>query len=343
MNTLATRSAVRRARLCARIAAAALMASVVAACSSLPNPFDRNANAEVTIPPPEEQKVDAGKIGGSNAIPVLVNDVPITRYDITQRTRLMAIAGVKGGEKAATDELINEALQMGEAQRRGLRVSAERINDAYAGIAGGLKMTPTQLTQALGGEGIDAATLKRRLEAQISWQQLVAARAQATGQVKASDVTEALLAKGDPTALTLKEYVLQQIVFVVPSGSSAGQYDQRRREAEAFRQRFQGCDKSLDQAKTLRGVVVKDIGRRDASQLGGSDGEAIRNTAAGKTTRPSQTPQGIEMIAVCSVREVQSAAAARVEVENQLFLKQSADLGKDYLKELRDHATIVYR
>jgi peptidyl-prolyl cis-trans isomerase SurA len=204
-------------------------------------------------------------------------------------------------------------------------------------------MTPTQLTQALGGEGIDAATLKRRLEAQITWQQLVAARAQATGQVKASDVTEALLAKGDPTALTLKEYVLQQIVFVVPSGSSAGQYDQRRREAEAFRQRFQGCDKSLDQAKTLRGVVVKDIGRRDASQLGGSDGEAIRNTAAGKTTRPSQTPQGIEMIAVCSVREVQSAAAARVEVENQLFLKQSADLGKDYLKELRDHATIVYR
>ena len=49
------------------------------------------------------------------------------------------------------------------------------------------------------------------------------------------------------------------------------------------------------------------------------------------------------MIAVCTTRDIQSTAAVRSEVEDQLLLKQSADLGKDYLKELRDRAIIEYR
>jgi peptidyl-prolyl cis-trans isomerase SurA len=90
-------------------------------------------------------------------------------------------------------------------------------------------------------------------------------------------------------------------------------------------------------------VVVKELGRRDSSQLTGPDGQDIMNTAVGKTARPAQTSQGIELIAVCSSREIQSTAVARAEVENQLFLQQSADLGKEYLQELRDRGIIEYR
>jgi peptidyl-prolyl cis-trans isomerase SurA len=141
----------------------------------------------------------------------------------------------------------------------------------------------------------------------------------------------------------MKEFVLQQIVFVVPESSSSGFVAQRRREAESFRQRFAGCDQSIAQARTLKAVVVKDIGRRDSSQLTGETGDEIEKTQPGKTTRPMQTDAGIELIAVCAARDVQSSAAARAEVENQLALAQNKDLGKDYLKELRDKAVIEYR
>ncbi len=323
----------------------AVAASTLAACSSisLPNPFDRSAAVATPPPPDEPVKVDTGRVPGTSSIAVLVNDQPITRYDVTQRARLMAIAGGKGGEKAATDELIDETLEMYEAGKRGVRVPDSTVDGAYASIASNLKLTPSQLTQALAQQGVDSSTLKKRLRAQVTWQQLVRARAQATTQVNSTDVAEALLAKGDPEELKLKEYTLQQIIFVVPSGSSSGLYDQRRREAEAFRQRFKGCDQSLEQAKSLHSVVVKEPVRRDASQLTGPDGDMIKNTAAGKTARPAQTPQGIELIAVCSVREVQSSAGARNEVENQLFLKQAENLGADYLKELRDRAIIEHR
>src|SRR6185295_6070166 len=117
--------------------------------------------------------------------------------------------------------------------------------------------------------------------------------------------------KGDPNQLTITEYTLQQIIFIVPKDSSPAVYTQRRREAEAFRQRFQGCDKSLSLAKDLRAVVVKELGRRDT----------IKKTPAGKTAPPSQSDEGIEVIAVCATRDVQSSSGARADVTNDFYLK----------------------
>jgi peptidyl-prolyl cis-trans isomerase SurA len=324
------------------LVAVTAIAAALAGCSSLelPNPFKPPAEK---VTPTGPTTVNAGKIPGNNSIPVVVNDRPITRFDITQRAHLMQISGAKGDEKAAMEDLIEESLELEEAARVGLKVAQGQVDAAYASIAQNLKLSATDLTNALAGEGIEAATLKRRLLAQITWQQLVSARARESGQIKESEVTNALLAKGNPQTLKTKEYTLQQIVFVVASGSPAATYDQRRREAEAFRQRFQGCDQSLTQAKQLTGVVVKDLGRRDSTELTGADGDAIKNTGAGGTLRPSQSGQGIEVIAVCSVKEIQSTAAARVDIQNQLFQKQSEGIAANYLKELRSRATIVYR
>jgi peptidyl-prolyl cis-trans isomerase SurA len=280
---------------------------------------------------------------GNKPIPIIVNDEPITAYDIDQRVRLMHLGGGKGSTQQAADDLINETLELIEAERQGVKILDGQVERAFASIAGNLKMTPAQLTAALKGQGIEASTLKKKFRAQIAWQKLVQMRTQAKASVKTEDVTAALLQKGDPNALTMTEYVLQQIVFVVPAGSPANLFQQRRQEAEAFRQRYLGCDQALDQAKLLRGVVVKDIGRRDTSQLQGPVGDQIRKTPAGKTASPSQIDEGIEVVAVCSTRNIQSTSGARAEVENQLYLKQADDLGKDYLKELRDRAIIEYR
>jgi peptidyl-prolyl cis-trans isomerase SurA len=255
----------------------------------------------------------------------------------------MRIGGGKTSDAAAQDELINETLEMLEAQRRGVSVSKAQVDGAFASIAGRLKMTPAQFSQGLSSQGVDPSSLKKRLEAQMVWGQLVQQRTAQKGAVKSEDIDAALSQKGDPSQITISEYTLQQIVFVVPSGSSAGVYTQRRNEANAFRQRFPGCDQSLNAAKQLRGVVVKDIGRRDTTQLAGPAGDAIQKTPVGKTTAPAQTDQGVELIAVCAQRSFQSSSAARNEVENDLYIKQAEGLGKDYLKELRDRAIIEYR
>ncbi len=244
-------------------------------------------------------KSEIPTLKGDSSIAVLVNEVPVTNYDISQRRKLMELGGAKTGTKVATDELIDETLQIYEGRKRGIAVPQAQVDEAFASIGQNLKMNPKQLTQALASRGVDASSLKARLKAQLTWQYLVQRRTQQKVAVKTEDVTSALLAKGDPSQLTLTEFMLQQIVFVVPAGSSPALFSQRRREAEAFRQRFQGCDNSLEQAKQLRGVVVKSIGRRDSTQLKGPDGDRRQMTGefqpapdAGRFKRPREPPEG---------------------------------------------------
>jgi peptidyl-prolyl cis-trans isomerase SurA len=255
----------------------------------------------------------------------------------------MRLGGEKGGTREAANQLIDETLQDLEAQRQSIRAPEGAVNAAFASIAERLKMNPDQLVAALRSEGIDAESLKKRLRAQMVWQRLVQTTTQMKAAVSSQAVTAALVQKGDPSQMTVTEYMLQLIVFVVPDGSSPSLYSQRRREAEAFRQRYQGCDRALEQAKALRGVVVKDLGRRNSGDLTGPEGEEIERTPPGKTGPPSQTSDGVELIAVCSTKEIQSTSIARTEIENELYLEQSASLGADLLKELRDRAIIEYR
>jgi peptidyl-prolyl cis-trans isomerase SurA len=278
-----------------------------------------------------------------NTIRITVNDDPITSYDISQRVLLMRIAGEKGGEKAAIQQLIDETLELRDARSHGIAVPDSRVNAAFASIADRMKMSPDKLTKALGSAGIAADSLKRRIRAQMAWGQVVDARSKLSVSVKSSDIAKALEAQGDPGKITNTEFTLQQIIFVVPKGSSSGFVAQRRREAENFRLRYAGCDKAVDQAKGLRDVVVKNIGRRTSDQLVGDDGKEVQQTAVGKTTHPAVSDQGVMLIAVCATRKIDSNAAAVSQVESKLSLEQSKNVGEDYLKKLRDKAVIKYR
>jgi len=278
-----------------------------------------------------------------SSIKVVVNGDIITSYDIAQRTRLQPLFGRKGGEKKATEDLIDDTLKIQEARKRGLSIPDARVDAVFASMGKEKNLSADQLAQELGRVGINAGAMKFWIKVQMTWRELVQAKVRHEGQVKTEDIMTAMLEKGDPESMTQTEYRLQQIIFVVPGGSSKNYIAQRRREAEGFRLRFPGCESSLAQAATLKGVVVHSLGRRETLELRGAQGDEIKRTEVGKTTRPFQTDKGIELVAVCSKRDFQSNSAVRAEVETQLKLEQAEQLGEDFLKEIRDKAIIQYR
>ena len=286
----------------------------------------------------------ATPVAADSSIRVLVNDQAITSFDIAQRAKLMAIAHEKGGVKDAMEQLIDEVVEVADAKKHGLVVTDKRVNEAFARISQSMKMTADELTKALAGQGIVADTLKRRIRAQITWMQLVQAkqRAQPAG-IKSSDITKTLFTDSKPDKLQSTEFTLQTILFVVPKGSSAGYIAERQREAEAYRLRFAGCDKSIEQAKALKDVLVTNIGRRTTSELTGADGKEVQNTAVGKTTAPQKADNGVQLIAVCATRSIAGDQLARDDVENKLMAEQTKGVGDQYLKELRSKAIIQYR
>jgi peptidyl-prolyl cis-trans isomerase SurA len=283
------------------------------------------------------------RASADSSIRVLVNDEPITSFDIAQRAKLMAMAREKGGIKDATEQLINEVIEVADAKKHGIVVADARVDLAYAQISKNLKMDPDKLTKILASQGVIPETLKRRIRAQIAWSAVVQAKSRSEVSIKSSDITKALLADNQSEKAQTTEFTLQEILFVVPKGSSAGYFAQRRREAEGFRLRFAGCDKSIDQAKGLKDVVVRNIGRRTANELTGNDGKEVRDTPVGKTTSPAQVDQGVTLVAVCATRSVNGDFVARTDIEGKLMAEQSKGVGDDYLKELRGKAIIQYR
>ena len=272
-------------------------------------------------------------------IEVVVNGIPITSYDIDQRVALQRISGETPNRTVAANQLIDETIQISEAVRLGGTISTAQVDAAFATIARQVGMGITEFNGALREAGVDPDTLKRRLSAQIAWSGLLQLRTQMTAVVRQDAVTQALIAGGRQTE-TVREYQLQQIVFVVPANSTDAFVTQRRNEAENFRQRFQGCDSTLAVAQTLRGVVVLNIGR-DMGQLTAAQADAVETTNAGRTTRPERTGRGIEIVAVCAVTVVAGNENARNEVQNQLLIARAEEIGLEYLAELRAKAIII--
>ena len=290
----------------------------------------------------------AGSAFAQSTIKVLVNDEPITSYDITQRGKMLRVfTGGKQGEKQAIDQLIEERLMLQEAKRRNVEVTDEELDAEIANRARGAKLTAPQFLQALRQAGIDPETFKDFLRANIAWQEIVRARFRATINITEQDVTAALTERPpeDPTTEepTVFEYRLQPIIFVVPAGAGADAETARRNEANAFRQGFQGCDQSLTQVAGMPGVVVKPQVRREEGQLAPDLKEKLAALEVGGISEPEKVEDGIQLLAICAKTAIVGQTEAAVEARQELSSERGELLARRYLRDLRADAVVEYR
>jgi len=283
-----------------------------------------------------------------STIKVLVNDEPITSYDIKERGKMLRVfTGGKQGEKQAVDQLIEERLMLQEAKRRNVDVTDAELDEEVNNRARAAKLTGAQFTQALRQAGVDPQTFKDFLRANLAWQEVVRARFRATIKVTEQDVTAALTgqAPADPAAeaQTVFEYRLQQIIFIVPAGAGAGAETARRNEANAFREAFQGCDQSLAQAAGIPGVVVKPQVRREEGQLAPALKEALAQLEVGGITEPEKVAEGMQVLAVCAKTAIAGQTEATVEAREELSTERGQLLARRYLRDLRADAVVEYR
>src|SRR5262249_41363501 len=130
------------------------------------------------------------------------------------------------------------------------------------------------------------------------------------------------------------------VLFIVPPGSSEQVIESRKREAEALRVRFDGCDNGLNFARALRDVAVRDQIIKSSADLAPAMRKILDEVAVGKLTSPDVTAQGIQMFALCSKRENKVDSAATKEARDEMFAEQFQAKSKRFLAELRKGAMI---
>jgi peptidyl-prolyl cis-trans isomerase SurA len=173
---------------------------------------------------------------------------------------------------------------------------------------------------------------------------VVRARFRTTVRITEQDVANALAGRQDAQqAPALQEYDVQPIIFVVPEKASDALVAQRKREADAFRSRFASCDRTLEQAKGLRDVVVRPTVRRDESQIDDATRDVLAKTAVGSTTPVEKIEEGFQVLAVCAKRALEGRTTESEEVRSELLNERGQLMARRYMRDLRSDAVIEYR
>jgi peptidyl-prolyl cis-trans isomerase SurA len=276
-----------------------------------------------------------------STIRVLVNDDPITSYDVDSRTKMIKLfTQGRQGESAAIDQLITERLMVQEAERQGVSVTDAEIDAEIASRAGAAGMSMAQFKQALQQAGI-GRTFREFVRSNLAWATIVRRRFRATVEITDLDVASALGGRdssGEEQIAT--EYLLQRIVFVVPAGSGQGVINQRRSEANAFRNAFQGCDHSLEQASGNPVIVVNQPTRHE--ELPQDLQKEVDQLGVGGITQPDVTESGVQMFGICAKREISGRTQAETEVRQEMTSERGQLLARRYLRDLRSDAVIEY-
>lgn len=275
-------------------------------------------------------------------VALIVNGDPITTYDIEQRTKFLQITTHKTPTRQAViDELIDEKLKIQIGKRYKLEMTDAEVDDAYSGIAKRMRLTGEQLTQQLARSGIDAATLKERTRAESVWQQIVRGKFQSSLQINDKDVATALeTRKGDEKETFGYQYTLRPILFIVARGAGSEAVENRKREAEALRSRFETCDTGLRLARSSRDVVVREPIVKSSADLAPELRAILDKTPIGHLTDPEVTAQGVELFALCTKKETKVDNPNKREVQNEIFAARFQAQANRFLKELRKSAMI---
>ena len=281
----------------------------------------------------------------ASEIRYVVNKEAITSYDIQRRAAFLRLQNKRGNLQAmAAEEMIDQTVRNAEARRLGVRVAETQVNEAYERFSRSNKMSTAQMDKILNQSGVTASHFREFVRSQISWSQVLSRSNRAGAQMTEQDVVRRMLEQGGakPTA---REYMLQQVIFVVPAAERRAKLGARKREAEALRQRFRSCDSTREFAKGLIDVTVRDLGRVLEPELPPDWEKQVKATSAGAATVVRETERGAEFIGVCSTREVSDDRVAQMVfgMEQQGGNPDSDKASEKLTRELREKAQIVRR
>lgn len=290
--------------------------------------------------------------GGSQAfaaseVKAVVNSAAITSGDIAKRVAFLRLQHQKGDAKTAEEQLIEETLKRQEIARVRMSVSTQDVDAAYGRFAANNKMSTDQLGQILDRAGVGADHFKNYIAVSMSWTRVVNARYGSSSRMSSADLVARMNENNKQKPVTT-EYVLQQIIFVIPESKKNAITAKRKAEAEASRSKYPGCDQAKVFAATMRDVSVRDLGRVLAPELP-SDWKPLVEAAKGTTTSTRVTNQGVEYLAICRQRQVSDDVAAEMVFREEDLGKQKDQKGageensKKYVDELRQKAQIIYR
>ena len=274
----------------------------------------------------------------------IVNKEPITSYDIQRRTAMLKLMQRRGNlRQIATDEMIEQVLRDQEARRLRISISNAQVDSAYERFAKSNRLTVRQMDGILGQAGVTKDHFKAFIRSQMAWGQAVSQRGSAAGR-NIDDAIRNMMKDGVKPSTT--EYVLQQVILVVPERERRAILGRRKKEAQSLRKQMTSCDTSRAVAATMLDVSIRDLGRVLEPELPPEWEKPVKAAQAGTATSSIETERGVEFLLICSTRQASDDRVAQLLYQQEQAAAsggQDDALSQTYTAELRQRAQIITR
>jgi len=244
----------------------------------------------------------------------VVNGDIITGTDVDQRLALILAANegkINDEEKQrlrmqVLRNLIDETLQIQAAKAQDLKVDDDEVQETYNRVATqNFKQDPKALDAYLERIGSSAASLKRQIRGELSWQRVLRRNVQPFVNISESEVHEMMdrlkAAKGT------EEYRIGEIFLASTAETNAVVQENAKKIVQQLTQgaSFVAYARQYSQASTA--AVGGDLGWIRLAQLPTELGQAVQGLAAGQMVGPVATSGGYSILYLIDKRQVLTA------------------------------------
>lgn len=132
---------------------------------------------------------------------------------------------------------------------------------------------------------------------------------------------------------------MRQVMIELPETASEAQVAEASQRLDGLRAQLT-CDNILTRARSETGLLGADLGESDVQNLAPQFQQVARSAEIGSVSSPVRTPLGLHLLAVCGRRVGGAEAPDARQIESQLFRQNLANLGRRYMRDLREDALI---
>ena len=321
---------------CKYLAMTGLAALTLSASPFFQSPIDATAYAQ----------------SASQRVIVIVNDNPITSYDVTQRLRMNKALGYNRGnakaqKKQALQQLIDDVIKRSEGKKYKLKVKKAQLDAAIESLAKGSGTNAAGLEAKLKSKGVSIKAFRDQLEATLMFRWIL------TGKYKVKiDVTDSEVDKkyasisSDPRLKPITVYRIREVILPIGAVSPAMKpqvIQARAIEAKQIAAKYKGCHTASRAAKGIFDVRVKRIVEAPANRLPPKLKSVLRKAGPKRLIGPMMSPQGVRLIGFCGTRKIVPPKPEKKVVKSILRNEKYRNATERVMRELRRKAYIDYK
>src|SRR5689334_2575671 len=203
------------------------------------------------------------------------------------------------------DRLVLQELQMQRANRAGIKVSDETLNNALNDVAESNHIKLADLPNALASQGIDYASYRDNIRKELAMQILRQRDVIQRINVSPREIDQ-FLERQKKMPSEGNEYNVSHILIAVPQTATPEQAEEAAKKAdEVYQKATSGEDfgrLAVAYSNSQTALEGGSLGWRKGTELPTFLGEAIAGMKAGDVTKPMRTPSGFHIIKLNEIR-----------------------------------------